>query len=367
MKKIGLILLIGIIMIIGSAQKSIEKQTVSTIYIPLADHYPGIIAYEKYRSQMKYANYQLEMIPGPELIRARFWEDDIDIAFNVCPMAMDMFAENPNFRWISLIHRDGNALAINEILNNYVNLPEDRLKRKPDEKVANAFVAANNKIGHPTECGIPSLLATHTVVLYKYLKDNGKTLAYRSGDDCDLFLTKVRPPKSPSFIVRNNTKGIPSSFEQSLPWAEVVETEGYGYVAWYSKDVMKWPLGHVECIILAKDKSISDKRKAIEEVIYYIHKAGQDIESARRNGGNEMDDIVKMIRKHIPAHTKDAIIQSLRIDLNIINYKNLNVNENSKNSLKQIMDLAVEAGFLKKTIDIEAFANENFSTEITEE
>ena len=366
MKKIVLIFLAGFIIGGVYAQKISKRQVVSAIYIPLADHYPGIVAYEKYRSKMKYADYQIEMITGPELIRARFRDNDVDMAFNVCPMVIDMFAENPNFHWISLIHRDGNALAINDIFNKYVNLPEDRLKRKPDGKVAGALDEAKDNLGYPIECGIPSLLSTHTVVLYKYLKDHGKTFAYNTGDEGDIFLAQVRPPKSPSYILRNNAKGIPSSFEQSLPWAEVVETEGYGRVAWYSKDVIQWPLGHVECIIIAKDKSIDNKRKAIQEVIYYIHKAGQDIENARRNGNNEMDDIVKIIRKHIPAHTKEAIVHSLRIDLNIINYKNMNVNENSKNSLKQIMDLAIEAGLLKGAIDIDALADESFSTEITE-
>ena len=40
-----------------------------------------------------------------------------------------------------------------------------------------------------------------------------------------------------------------------------------------------------------------------------------------------MTEITKMIRKHILKHTKDAIIQSLRIDLNVINYKNLNIDK----------------------------------------
>ncbi len=29
-----------------------NRQTIKAIYIPLADHYPGIVAYEKYRDQM---------------------------------------------------------------------------------------------------------------------------------------------------------------------------------------------------------------------------------------------------------------------------------------------------------------------------
>ncbi|MBW2204965.1 MAG: ABC transporter substrate-binding protein, partial [Deltaproteobacteria bacterium] len=170
---------------------------------------------------------------------------------------MDMFRKKPDFRWVSLIHRDGNALAINDLLNADVNLPDERLLRHPDKKVAEAFVKAKRKLGRPTECGVPHLHATHTVVLYKYLKDHGKTLGLDSGEDNDVIAIEVPPSKSPIFIKKKNSRGIPASFEQSLPWADVVETKGFGHVAWYSKDVMKWPPhGHVECIVIATDECI---------------------------------------------------------------------------------------------------------------
>ena len=39
-----------------------EKQPIKAICIPLADHYPGLVAYEKYRDEMKHADYQIEML-----------------------------------------------------------------------------------------------------------------------------------------------------------------------------------------------------------------------------------------------------------------------------------------------------------------
>jgi len=277
-------------------------------------------------------------------------------------MAIDMFDKKPDFRWVSLLHRDGNALAINDLLNVDVKLPREHIKRKPDEKVANAFTKAKEQLGRPGECGVPSLLATHTVVLYKYLKDHGKGLNLGYGKDKDVIAVEVAPAKSPSFIKRQNSRGTPASFEQSLPWADVVETQEFGHVAWYSKDVMPWPNGHVECIIIATDECIKNKREALKEVIYYIHKSGLDIETARRGSLPSMIAISNMIRKHIPEHNQEAIIQSLRPDLNVINYKNMNVD---KAGLKQIMDYAVEGGILKSPINIDIFADESFSTEIT--
>jgi len=343
---------------------SAEKKQIKAIYIPLADHYAGIIAYEKYKDQMVHADYKLERMKNWQLLRSYFREDSVDMAYIICPQAMDMFRKKPDFRWVSLMHRDGNALAINEELDKYANVERKRIDRKPDGRIAQAFKASKEATGRQVQCGVPHLHSTHTVVLYKYLKDNNLSLGVGRGENKDVLALSIAPPKSPSFIKRKNTRSEAASFEQSLPWADVVETQNYGVVGWYSKDVIPWKNGHVECIAVAKDSTISDKHDALKEVIYYIHKAGQDIEQARHSGGKALEEISMMIRKHIPEHNHEAIVQSLRPDLMVINYKHLNLD---RKGLKVIMDLAVEAGIIDKGISIDAFANDQFATEITEQ
>jgi len=345
-----------------------KKVRIKAIGIPLADHYAGVVAYEKYKKQMKFADFQLLLLPGPELVRAYFYsEPDADIAFNVSPMVIDMFTETPNFRWVSLIHRDGNALTLNSLMGTYANLPENRISRRPDNKIANAFRKIKNATGQSVECAVPSLLATHTTILYKYLKDHNKTLGFRKSENADVLAVVIKPSKSSVFLKQNSARAKPAASEQSLPWAEKPESGGYGKVGWYSRDVLKHRHGHVECIIIAKDRVINQKYKALKEVIFYIHKAGQDIERARRAEEMEFNKIINIIQKHIPNHSQDEIKQSLRADLNVINYKNLNVDEQSKASLREIMNLAVEAGLLKQKIDINQMADERFATDITKE
>jgi CheY-like chemotaxis protein len=106
---------------------------------------------------------------------------------------------------------------------------------------------------------MPHLLATHTVVLYRYLKENDLSLSLIPNTDAEILAIAVPPPKSPAFIKSKSNRAIPAAFEQSLPWADVVETGGFGHVAWYSKDVIPWKFGHVECIALATDKAIANK------------------------------------------------------------------------------------------------------------
>jgi len=336
------------------------KQTIKALYIPLADHYAALVAFERYRKQMKYTDFQIEKMKSWDLLRAYFQSGNVDMAYVMSPLAMDMFNEKPHFRWVGLMHRDGNALAINDLLNQQVQLPLQRKDRKPDAKVAAALKKVYQQTGHLTEVGMPHLLATHTVVLYRYLKEQGLRLSLTPHANAEVLAIAVPPPKSPAFIKSKSNRAVPAAFEQSLPWADVVETGGFGYVAWYSKDVMPWKNGHVECIALATDKAIADKFKSVKEVMKYIRLAGQDIEQARSEGGDKLDAIVDIVRKHIPAHTREAIIASLDPQLRVINYQHLNVD---KAGLKQIMDLAVEGGILKQPVDIEDFSDTRFGSD----
>ncbi len=147
-------IIIFIIFALGiTAVNSKEKQPITAIYIPLADHYPGIVAYEKYKNKMEKADYKIMRMMSWSLLRVYFMSGEVDMAYIICPMAMDMFTEKPNFRWVSLMHRDGNALAINDLLNKDVKLPKERVNSKPDHKVAEAYTNAKKKIGRPSECG----------------------------------------------------------------------------------------------------------------------------------------------------------------------------------------------------------------------
>lgn len=146
------------------------KQPIKALYIPLADHYAALVAYERYGREMVYADFKIEQMKNWDLLRAYFLSGEADMAYVMSPLAMDMFLERPDFRWVGLMHRDGNALAINDLINEQVRLAPLRKDRKPDAKVANALSTSYRQSGRPTEIGLPHLLATHTVVLYRSLR-----------------------------------------------------------------------------------------------------------------------------------------------------------------------------------------------------
>ena len=335
-----------------------SRQTVKALYIPLADHYAAIVAYERYRDDMQHADFQLEQMANWNLLRSYFQSGQVDMAYIMAPLALDMYRQRPTFRWIGLMHRDGNALAINAEINQHLDLPLLRKDRKPSAELAQVLQQLHHQRKTATVVGVPHLLSTHNVVLYRYLKEQGATMGLTLASDGDVLPIVVAPPKAPAFIKGQSNRAEPAAFQQSLPWADVVETGGYGHVAWYSKDVMPWPQGHVECIAVATTEAIDNKFAAIKEVMTYIQRAGGDIETARLSGGAAMQAIVDMVVKHIPAHSPEAIKASLDAGLRVINYQHLDID---KAGLQQIMDYAIEAKILDGGVDIDAFADTRFN------
>ena len=353
----GWVFLCLIVCLCPSVSLAESRQPVKALYIPLADHYAALVAYEKYAADMQYADFSIQQMKSWDLLRGYFNSEDADMAFVMSPLALDMFRKTRDFRWVGLLHRDGNALAINDILNQSVGLSNQRSERKPDDKVALAIQRHYQKTGTPIRIAVPHKFSTHAVVLYQYLKNNGLSLTVFKKNPADVLAVPVAPPKSPLFIKSKSNRKTPAGFEQSLPWAELVESEGHGHIAWYSKDVIKWPNSHVECIAIAKDQSLKHKKRAIKEVMNAIHKAGDDIESARLEGGEALMEIIKIVRKHIPAHTSNAIAASLSPELNVINYKQLHIDPKG---LELIMKLAVEGNVISAPVDIDEFIAEDF-------
>lgn len=354
MRKLFFGVFLAFISFLGYANENLQaKQPVHALYIPLADHYAAIVAYELYRDEMKYADFTIEQITNWDLLRVKFLNNSADMAFVMAPLAMSMFNSQPSFRWVGLMHRDGNGLAISpNLMQKFVELEN---ANEPKALSFKHLIDELNANGKKLTVGVPHVQSTHSVILFNYLKQQGLTLGLTPNDKADVVVRSVSPPKSPAFVLGNSNLMRPVAIEQSLPWINLAETQGVANVLWYSKDVLSTEKGHVECIALASNAALASKEQAVAEVFQAIKKAGLYIETVRARGREQLTELATMIRKHIPAHTVEAIKLSLNPKKKVINYHNLDVD---RAGLKQIMSLAVESGVLKQAIDIDNFAFE---------
>ncbi len=335
-----------------------ERTPVKALYMPLADHYAGILAHHWYADDLVEADYRLERMQSWDLLRAAFRDGHADMAFIICPEAMAMFTKKPDFRWVGLLHRDGNQMIVNRDLAEKMKLEPKLKDRKPDSQLADLMRESLISDTNPIYCGIPALRATHTVVVYKYLKDHELEMSLEHGCGNSITAELIRPTQSLSFIRKRNNRSEEACMQQSLPWGSIVETRGDGQIAWYSKDVLKWPNGHVECIIIASDKALEEKRAAIMDVLKAIQKAGAHIEEIRRQDEESIQKLAAVIRSYVPEHTDAGVSAALDPESGGIRYDSLELDDNAIGSLSQIMNLAVEGGILERPINLRSFVDE---------
>ena len=340
------------------------KPSINAMYLPIAGHYAGIIAYEKYRKDMKSVSFSIQRVKNWETLKTQFLSGETDMAFTTAPLAIAMFSEKPFFRWVSLLHRNGSALAVNDQFLKTFTLADSRIQRKPTDALAIAIKEYQRQTQKPVPVSVPFIQSTQTLILYQYLMAHDLSLSLTNSDTSKAAVKTVvtSSVRSPFFLKRHNSRTEVAAFEQSLPWADVAEIKHYGKLAWYSKDILKWPNGHVDNLALAQDRTIRNKKAALKEVIYYLHQAGRDINNAQLKGAEALKVIAAMIRQHIPEHSEKAIIQSLSSDLNAISYTHLNIDEAG---LQLIMDLSIEADIIQRRINITDFSNHAFSSNIS--
>lgn len=362
-KIVWLVALLSLQALAAGTAHSDDREQIKLIGLPLSDHYAAIIAYEKYRKQMKHAKMRLKLLSRPELVRAYFIsERDADTAMVAAPMALDMYAKDPDFHWITLLHRGGGALALNQSLHSQLHLSTEMFERRPDGQLATALQKLSTA-GEPPLIAIPSIYSTEAVVLYKYLTERGMKMSVRKRSGADVLLKVIKAPQTVSFLQHEDALSRPAAIQQPLPWPHIAERQESGRLAWYSKDVMRAPLGHVGGLLIAKRHVMDNKREALQEVVDAIHQAARDIEAARRERGEKMGALIEMIQRWMPDHTADTIREVLTSRIDTINYNNLAVTDSAIEGVREIMRLAHEAGILRQEADLDQMADSSFTSQ----
>jgi NitT/TauT family transport system substrate-binding protein len=334
------------------------REPIRVACVATAVNYALLLAAARYAPSFVDATLHLEILEGPELVRARFREPDADMALLGAPMAIEMFARRPEFRWIGLASRDGSALAVNEVLARRLGAPAPA-GGSALSALGAGIRAARAASGAPVPVAVAHPLATQTLVLYTLLRDHGLTLAVGTGIARDVVAVRRPPANSPDYLHRQNTRGFDSAILQPLPWPYITEADGFGKRIAYSKDIIRWPGGHLDGLVIARDAAIATKAAALREVMQAIQRAGEDIEAARRAGGATFDALVGELQRQVPDHPAAAIREALRADLDVINYRDL---APDRGGLEQIQALALEAGIIRAGIDIAAFTDARFAT-----
>lgn len=209
------------------------KQKLSIGYIPTIDHLILGVA----------AHTDTEHDLSPKLFTS--WSDmtdtlmkgDIDGAFLLFPLGFELFRQDPSIRLILLGHREGQLLVAG-----------NHIKTISDLKSKTVFV--------------PDVYSTHHILLHKILKS-----AELSLEDITL-KTGFSHPKDMITMLQD---GSIDAFVAAEPMGTYAEEEKAGHIMTLSHDVAPH---HVDCVLMMREKALTDKKEAVQELVESLVQAG---------------------------------------------------------------------------------------------
>jgi NitT/TauT family transport system substrate-binding protein len=233
----------------------------------------------------------------------------LQAAFMMAPLALFNFLQHPTMNCVLLGHRHGSVIVTDK-----------------------SITVANDLAGKII--GIPHAKSTHTILLYKYLQDNGVE------NINDIKLVQVTPALS----VQNLKSGKINGYAEGEPWGIRGVDEGVARVLEYSKNIIP---DHACCILMVNKRVIAKQRDAIEEWIESLARAGETI--------HQDPERAARIQTAYMQHPPELVLKVLASGM--ISYNSLTADHKT---IATMHDYAFDYGILPERVDLGQFIDTRF-------
>jgi chemotaxis signal transduction protein/ABC-type nitrate/sulfonate/bicarbonate transport system substrate-binding protein len=174
---------------------------------------------------------------------------DVDAAFILAPIAMDLFSAGAPIKLVLFAHKNG-SIAI----------------RKGQSAITSLKDSFKGKTFY-----IPHMLSVHHMLTYMLLKEMGLKPGLAGREGVDTFFEVVPPVKMPEFLGAHNDAG---GFTVAEPIGTKAIAGGLGNLLFLSGELWEY---HPCCVVVVRDDFISDYGDAVEEFTRLLVTAGQEI------------------------------------------------------------------------------------------
>ncbi|HKH49475.1 MAG TPA: ABC transporter substrate-binding protein [Thermoanaerobaculia bacterium] len=237
--------------------------------------------------------------------------------FMLAPLAMALVEQGVRVKIAYLGHRDGTALMVQKD-SDILTVKDLRGKR----------------------VAIPNRFSNQYLLLRKALADQGMTTE-------DIELVEMPPPDMPAALYSKAVDGISSG----EPFMAQTEMDGYGRVLYQAKDI--WP-DFISCVLVVSQKTIDEHPDWVQRLVDGIAKSGMWLE-----GG--MDHRMAAAQAVATGYyNQDPRLLSFVLSKppDRVRYSNLRL---ARADFDNIVNMAVDAGVLKRRLRFEEYADPRFS------
>lgn len=257
-----------------------SKPTIKIGHLKLTDHLVlGVTKDRLDKGEEKFENITMETqyFAGWNPLKDALKEGNVDAAFILAPLAMDLFSAGAKIRLTLFGHRDGSVIIKNKRAN---------IQKIEDFKGKTVL--------------IPHYLSIHHLIFDRLLREKGLSV----GVGKDVVFETVAPSEIPD-IMAWDEEGKVGGFIVAEPYASQVVLAGDGEEFALSKDI--WPK-HPCCILVMKEEIIGKNPDGIQEMVNSFVKSGNFIEenpkAAAEIGARFLDQKIEVVdrvlsKKHV--------------------------------------------------------------------
>ncbi|HET8931930.1 MAG TPA: ABC transporter substrate-binding protein [Polyangiales bacterium] len=251
-------------------------------------------------------------------IKESLMAGQIQAAFMLAPLVMDLSTKKIPVKIVSLGHRSGAVIMVR------TNSPYKSFKDLTGKRIA-----------------IPSRFAVDFLFLRKMLKAAGMTPK-------DIELVEMPPPDMPAALYANAVE----AYCTGEPFGAAAQMAGYATPLRMTRDA--WP-NYICCVLTVREELIRDDRPLVQALVNQILGAGVwlDKTTANREKAIEIASSRKFFNQD-----KKILRFVMQNPTDRVTYGDLRM---IRDEFEELMQLSVEAGTLKQQVPYEKYVDDSFA------
>jgi len=300
-------------------------------HIQITDHLTlGVLKHLIDKGELRPQHFELETIcmPSWNPVQQNLEKGQVDAAFILAPIAMDLYSFGVPISLILFAHKNGSICV-------------HRKSEVEGQALQDSFVDKTFYIPHE--------LSIHHMISHMFLPELGLKPGFHGKGDYNAFFEVVPPVKMPEYLAENPDS---SGFMVAEPLGTKSIAEGSAELMFLSGEVWE---NHPCCVVAMRNEVINEFPEAVQEFSSMLVKAGQFIdkrpETAAAIGVHFLDPDRKLGLKE--AVLKDVLKEELGIKTSDM-YPNVD-------DLDHIQQYMVEEMGLSNIIDLRKFVDTRFA------
>lgn len=231
------------------------KPLIRAAHIQITDHLAlGVLKYQIETGKITPKHFQLETrcMPGWNPVEAAIEKGDVDCAFILAPIAMDLFAFDVPIKLVLFAHKNGSAFIRNK-------------------KYAEAQVSQVRDYYKDRVVDIPHKMSLHNMLAHKYLRDMGLKPGVPGQEEINVRFEVIPPIQMPGDMRAHDEV---AGFIVAEPIASNAVAQQIGDVEVLSSAIWK---DHPCCVVTMRNELIEQFPDAAQEFVTLLVEAGKFI------------------------------------------------------------------------------------------